>query len=200
MITYIEALESYIPKEGELSLFLGGGITDCPDWQKELVDILRAKLDTDLTILNPRRANFPIDDPSASYDQIKWEFDHLRRVDAITFWFPKETLCPITLYELGAWSMTDKPIFVGTDKGYQRSGDVFVQTQLVRPEVVITYDIEQLAMEVIKWAHYPRQKYNTDPIPRVPPAPPLRRVCESVDPEHEAIFKFDNLLRWFGFK
>jgi len=198
MITYIEALESYIPKEGELSLFLGGGITDCPDWQKELVDILRAKLDIDLTILNPRRANFPIDDPSASYDQIKWEFDHLRRADAITFWFPQETLCPITLYELGAWSMTDKPLFVGHHPNYQRKADVFHQTRLVRPGAVITQYIEHMADEIIDWVKY--GNCGDDVMPDITDIPPLRRVCESVDPAHEKLFDFDNLLRWFGFR
>ena len=37
--------------------------------------------------------------------------DALRDVHAISFWFPKETICPIVLYELGAWSMTNKTYF-----------------------------------------------------------------------------------------
>src|SRR5262245_52117185 len=106
---YIEALTEYIPAD-DVSLFLGGGISGCPDWQREIVTLLA---DTDLTLLNPRRAFFPIDDPSQAERQIEWEFRHLRLATAILFWFPRETLCPIALYELGAWSMTDKPLFVG---------------------------------------------------------------------------------------
>src|SRR3954464_2254024 len=83
------------------SVFLAGGITDCPDWQTEMVELLA---DTELNVLNPRRANFPIKDPGAAEAQISWEHRYLRRAGMISFWFPKETLCPIVLYELGAWS------------------------------------------------------------------------------------------------
>jgi hypothetical protein len=47
--------------------------------------------------------NFSMNDPTASKDQIQWEFEHLRKADTILFWFPKESICPIALYELGAW-------------------------------------------------------------------------------------------------
>jgi hypothetical protein len=49
----------------------------------------------------------------------RWEHDHLRRSKAIMFWFPSETLCPITLYELGAWTIlarqTGTKLFVGAE-------------------------------------------------------------------------------------
>jgi hypothetical protein len=142
---YIEAPNDYKIGVEETSIFLAGGITDCPDWQQEMKDLLAG---TSLTLLNPRRKDFPIGDPDAAYEQIKWEFTALRAADTILFWFPKETLCPIVLYELGAWSMTDKPIFVGTDIEYSRRQDVLIQTLLVRPEVVIWESLEKLAMNV----------------------------------------------------
>ena len=37
---YFEALDEYEPQEGEKSIFLAGGITGCPDWQKEMADRL----------------------------------------------------------------------------------------------------------------------------------------------------------------
>ena len=68
MAKVIEAPKLYTPKENEMSLFLGGGITNCPDWQKELIELLK---DTpDLVMFNPRRANFPIHDPNAAEEQI----------------------------------------------------------------------------------------------------------------------------------
>ena len=95
---YVEALTEYEP--GHLpAVFLAGGITACSGWQQEIVAHLH---DLPVVILNPRRANFPIDDPTAAPQQIEWEHRHLRKADAIAFWFPCETLCPITLYELGA--------------------------------------------------------------------------------------------------
>jgi hypothetical protein len=144
---YIEALTEY-ERSSEVSLFLCGGITGCPDWQRDVVARLAH---TDLAILNPRRAAFPINDPSAAESQIEWEFRHLRKATALLFWFPCESLCPITLYELGAWSMTAKPLFVGTHPDYPRRRDVVVQTRLVRPEVPVADSLGELAATVIAW-------------------------------------------------
>jgi hypothetical protein len=149
---YVEA-----PEEGEQflnmanvpSVFLAGGITGCPDWQTRMTDMLGANVS--VVIYNPRRAKFPIDDPDAALEQITWEHNYLRGVDAILFWFPKETLCPIVLYELGAWSMTDKPIVVGTHPLYRRKQDVEIQTNLARPDVKVLDSLELLADSVNYW-------------------------------------------------
>jgi hypothetical protein len=149
---YIEAPAEYEP--GSLpGVFLAGGITGCPDWQREMVALLR---DLPVAILNPRRANFPIADPTAASAQIEWEFRHLRKADAILFWFPCETLCPISLYELGAWSrdrsgQKSKPLFIGVHPQYQRRADVEIQTNLVRPELRIAYALPDLAESVKRW-------------------------------------------------
>ncbi len=103
---------------------------------------------TNFAILNPRRANFPIDSPDAAELQIRWEFEHLRKADIISFWFCKETIQPIVLYELGAWSMTKKPIVVGVEPGYEREQDVRIQTNLIRPDVRILNTLEALANEL----------------------------------------------------
>jgi hypothetical protein len=140
---YVEALNTY-DGPGK-SVFLAGGIDGCPDWQADVVKLLA---NTNLILFNPRRANFPIDDPSAAEFQIRWEHDHLRKASSILFWFPCETLCPIVLYELGAWSMTEKPIFVGVHPAYQRRQDIEVQTRLVRPDISIVYSIQDLVKQV----------------------------------------------------
>ena len=144
---YIEALEEHQP--GVLpAVFLAGGITGCPDWQREIVDLLG---DEPAVLLNPRRAFFPMGDIEAGSKQIEWEYRHLRLADAILFWFPKETLCPIGLYELGAWSMTAKPLFVGIHSEYPRRQDVEVQTRLARPVVSVVYSLTDLAEQVRHW-------------------------------------------------
>jgi hypothetical protein len=143
MGTYVEALAEYTGTGA--SLFLAGGITGAINWQ---VRAVAALADLPLTLLNPRRANFPIDDPNAAPTQIEWEHRHLRRATAILFWFPAETLCPIALYELGAWSKSDKPLFVGTHPDYQRRQDVVIQTRLVRPEVRVVDSLEALFGQV----------------------------------------------------
>lgn len=130
------------------SLFLAGGITGCPDWQRDLLALL---VDLGLVFLNPRRHNFSIDSPALTEEQIVWEFRHLRRAEAILFWFPRETLCPIALYELGAWSMTAKPLFVGAHPDYPRRPDVETQTRLARPDVCLMSSLPELASTVRAW-------------------------------------------------
>jgi hypothetical protein len=131
-------------------LFLAGGITDCPDWQAEVIADMEER-DLDLIVFNPRRADFPIGDVSAAEKQIQWEHDYLREAQAILFWFPCETLCPIVLYELGTWTMQPKPIFVGIHPDYQRRQDVEIQTWLARPQVPIVYDLAELVRQVRDW-------------------------------------------------
>ena len=147
-MTYVEALAEY---DGPgPSLFLAGGISGTFDWQ---ADVIARLADLPLVILNPRRRNFPMDDPSAAEGQITWEFRHLRRATAVAFWFPPETLCPIALFELGGRiAEPGQPLFVGTHPDYQRRLDVRIQLKLARPEVALASDISALAEQVRAWA------------------------------------------------
>ena len=74
---------------------------------------------------------------------------HLRKADAILFWFPRQSICPIALYELGAWSMTGKPMYVGTESDYIRRTDVMIQTKLARPDITIVSSLNALASQVL---------------------------------------------------
>lgn len=151
---YIEAVNefekdsgSWRYKDGMPSIFLAGGITDCPDWQKEIATLLK---DEDVILLNPRRKDFPMDDPTASYKQIKWEYEQLRKATAIIFWFAKETMCPIVLFELGTWVVSGKDILIGMDKEYERKQDVQIQTVLEKGDTEFYYSIEELAQATKK--------------------------------------------------
>lgn len=130
---YVEAPEILRPSARLPKLFLAGGITDCPDWQSRAHELCRY---LDIVVLNPRRANF-LRDPSADREQIAWEHIALRRADVILFWFCEEAIQPISLYELGAWSMTSKRLAVGAHPNYARRPDVLIQTELVRPDVQV---------------------------------------------------------------
>lgn len=142
---YVEAPNKIL--DDKTGIFLAGGITGCPDWQADLLKMLDG---IDAVIYNPRRKNFPINDPNAAYDQIKWEYDMLRKADIISFWFCKETMCPIVLFELGAWSMTGKPIIVGVDPKYQRKQDVEIQLSLARPDVNIRKSLEEICSDLFE--------------------------------------------------
>ena len=139
---YVEAPDTGENLPPGFSVFLAGGISGCPDWQKEFADKLR---DTDLIVYNPRRADFPMGDKEAGLRQIKWEAHYLEKASCIIFWFPKETVCPIVLFELGSWSMTEKPIFVGCHPDYSRRFDVETQLAIRRPNVKVVYDLKCLA-------------------------------------------------------
>jgi hypothetical protein len=136
------------------SLFLAGGIgvgAVVPDWQSELIERFR---DTELTLLNPRRDDYPAGEPNALRQQIEWEHRYLKAASAISFWFVAETLCPITLYELGAWANAcdalgqRKPIFVAAHPDYARRSDLFIQLALVRPEVEVVSSLTELELQI----------------------------------------------------
>jgi hypothetical protein len=150
---YIEAPERYYT--GEVSIFLAGGITNCPNWQKDMVELLK---DLDIVIFNPRRENFPIDDPTEAKRQIEWEFEFLDRADIILFWFAKGSLNPIVLFEYGKWlmnlrnNMNYKPLFIGIDPEYKRKQDVLIQTFCEDSFLAsrIVYSLKALAGQIIE--------------------------------------------------
>lgn len=146
---YIECPQVY--NRNERSLFLAGGISNCPNWQSDLVKLL---VDADLALLNPRRKFYPIDNHNLEEEQIAWEFEHLARASAVSFWFTKETLCPITLYELGKQNSGNKTLFVGVHPEYSRKRDIEIQTKLSRPEITIVYSLHNLAEQIKEWAGF----------------------------------------------
>ena len=126
-----------------ISVFLAGGITDCPEWQREVI----AKLDDlDCVVFNPRRDNFPIDDPGAADEQIAWEFNALSRCNIFSMWFcNSKSDQPICFYELGrnlALHSADT-IIVGCDSGFRRKQDVIIQTKLAIPEIKVRLDFDE---------------------------------------------------------
>lgn len=113
----------------KLRVFLAGGITGCPEWQRDVI----AKLEGEnILVMNPRREGFDASDPSMEEHQIDWEYRHILYADVMFFWFPEETLCPITLFELGKCA-ADKgyPLIVGCHPGYKRRRDVIIQLGLM---------------------------------------------------------------------
>lgn len=124
------------------SVFLAGGITDCDNWQEEVID----KLDSipDLTIFNPRRnktkRDFVCEGWIDPYEQIGWEFDRLEKADIFSMYFcNSESVQPICLYELGrnVLRMQNRfpsdwweRVIIDIEDGYKRSTDVIVQMRL----------------------------------------------------------------------
>lgn len=149
----ITAIEPYESNPNDLKVFMAGGITRCRDWQKEFITYLenlnrnfnyghysKYKAFDKLVLFNPRRKNFPINDPNASYDQINWEFNHLQQCDFFLMHFcNSESVQPICMYELGRNLVLMQQkfpndylnrILVCVEPGYSREQDVLIQTQL----------------------------------------------------------------------
>lgn len=142
---YIEAPHDYVLKNTEPSLFIAGGISNCRNWQADLAKCLG---DLPIVVFNPRRANFDVNDKSAAEKQIKWEYKALHDATYISFWFSSETVQPITLYELGRWSMSNKPLLVGCDPEYPRLKDVQIQLGLGRPDIEVVSSLTDLANQI----------------------------------------------------
>lgn len=136
----IECPHPHERQDGEFSIFLAGGTRNCPDWPPILIHLLE---NTNYTLFSPGQPNTNIQ------LQIEWEFQHLRQADMIVFWLCKNTIQPITMYELGAWAMTAKPLIVGIEPGYALELDIVARLKLTRPDVVVFDDLEQLANGLI---------------------------------------------------
>ena len=136
-------------------LFLAGGISNCPDWQSEAIEILKNV--KDLIIFNPRRKNFDISDTNVSKQQIKWEFDRLAESTIVLFWFPKETLCPITLFEYGKclqkyfhlYSTILDKLYVGTHPEYARRFDIIEQTAL-EGKITVYDNLSEMCTKIVE--------------------------------------------------
>lgn len=144
-------LES-IPSSDSKSIFFAGGVTNCPLWQDELKAKVSAFDLKSLIIYNPRRSE-EFDFKKESHFQINWEFTNLISSNAVSFWFPKESICPITLLELGT-CLKDKTktVFIGCHPEYPRIVDVKIQTFFYRPEIRIVENLDALANEIKNWA------------------------------------------------
>jgi hypothetical protein len=138
-------------QESYFKIFLAGGISNCHDWQTTAEQFLSVHLDDRFLSVNPRREAFDLADPTASSIQIKWEHHHLQTSDMVMFWFPHETLCPITLFELGVMCR-NKHIVVGVDDEYKRRFDVIKQMSLYRPRLEVQTSLQATLNKVVQEA------------------------------------------------
>jgi len=154
----IKAPDCYDHSPSVRTLFVAGGITNCGDWQKAVPIALK---ETNIDILNPRRDDFDMCSPIMEQEQIEWEHQHILQASAYMFWFCEETLCPITLYELGkvAGLFPTKRLFIGTHQNYKRKRDINFQMQLLRPEVDVVQYLDKLLGQVTEWAKEPFHRH-----------------------------------------
>ena len=137
----ITAVETYERQPDDIFCFLAGGITNCAEWQDEVIKELESMEGLDhLVIFNPRRKNFPIHDPNASNEQITWEFNNLEQMDIFSMYFAytEKSDQPICFYELGRnivrmqnrFDDIDDRIVISYEDKFKREQDVVIQSQL----------------------------------------------------------------------
>ena len=120
-------------------IFLAGGVTYSPDWQKEALKMLAG---TDLIVANPRRDEFISAVGAPARQQIIWEFKNLKSAKVVMFWFPNaETI--ITFLELGKELARKSNIVVGVDPDYSRRFDIETQVHLELPRAVIYTTLDE---------------------------------------------------------
>lgn len=143
---YLEAITDEKPTYKD-RIFLGGTITGSKDWQNYVVEGIR---DLPITVYNPRRKSFDITKKNESEKQIKWEYDALRSASHVMFWFAKETLGPIVLFELGSALERTENIIIGADPKYERLFDVEYQSNLRRPGTKVLNSLDKVILEIRK--------------------------------------------------
>ena len=148
MATVVEAPNELYSIDNEtqnLKVFIAGGITNCPDWQQEFIENFD---DYDyLTLYNPRRREFNVDNPYETEKQIVWEYRHLEEADIIVYWFSTGSINPIVLFELGKY-LEKSPIVIGIESGYEREKDVVIQSRLAGYTGDFCTSVEELAERV----------------------------------------------------
>lgn len=131
---YIQAPDDVSQATLKHRIFLAGGISNCPVWQDEIVKIVDTKTHD---LINPRRQGAFENYGDIAAEQIAWEHNALSHVNAVLFWFPSETLCPITLFELGKQlglvgdeECGVRPLIIGWHPEYKRGFDLEQQIML----------------------------------------------------------------------
>lgn len=130
--------------------FLAGGITNCPEWQIELLGKLKKQ---PAIFYNPRRPEGfePSKTGEHARIQIQWEHERILDSDFVVFWFSRGSDNPIVLFEYGKQLARDPwNIILGIDPEYPRAFDVKEQTSLEMTPYETTGTIEGLAGDIKK--------------------------------------------------
>ena len=113
-------------------VFLAGSIEQdkAERWQDKIIKALE---DTQICVLNPRRAAWDttwkqdINNPQF-VEQVMWELAGQNMADLIVMYFDPKTMAPITLLELGLFH--EKNLIVLCPEGYWRKGNVDIVCKL----------------------------------------------------------------------
>lgn len=119
----------------------------CGDWQGWVAKSLNKY---DIIVANPRIDYWDSLDDDGLFRQTQWEHNAMELSDMIAFWFCRDDVQPLSLFELGRWSYTEKRIVVGASPMYPMLRELKSQMAVVRPEMKIEDSLKGLAQSIIK--------------------------------------------------
>lgn len=144
-----------------IPVFLAGGITNCEEWQKTVINYFKEnwKHERGIIFLNPRRDSFDVTNPNATREQIEWEFKYLNTPHVLfsMYFSNSSSPQPICFYEMGRalakeFEIDDfdnsriNDVFIATHKDFHRKADVLIQGELA--------DYGSIPSEVDSAEHY----------------------------------------------
>ena len=158
----LQSPNEYIPegKKDKILIFLAGGITNCSNWQKTLIENFSLTLKekeyiSNILFINPRReSSISFKNEEEIIKQIKWEFKYLNQCDLFTMFFDDTKLSdqPICFYELGKYlnqfqniyKNYDEHIIISYKKGFKRTLDLKIQVDLATKSKIKPIEIEEI--------------------------------------------------------
>jgi hypothetical protein len=111
-----------------LTVFLGGAIDmgKAHNWQQEVVEAMH---DLEVTILNPRREDWPDEaDEFLFNQQVMWEIAAQDAADLRVYVFTKKSKAPISMFEFGAWGIR-KDSIICVEEGFYREGNLLLYSR-----------------------------------------------------------------------
>lgn len=104
-------------------VFLAGTIDDgnSVNWQKEVIEALGKSnyVKRDITIYNPRRANWGPLEQDALEKQITWELEHQEKCDLNLMVLKADSKSPVSLMELGLFARSGKLVVLCPETFYR---------------------------------------------------------------------------------
>ena len=159
----LQSPNEYIPegKKDKILIFLAGGITNCSNWQKTLLENFSLTLKekeyiSNILFINPRReSSISFKNEEEIIKQIKWEFKYLNQCDLFTMFFDDTKLSdqPICFYELGKYlnqfqniykNNYEEHIIISYKKGFRRTLDLKIQVDLATNSKIKPIEIQEI--------------------------------------------------------
>lgn len=111
-----------------------------------------------VTVVSSRRPmtkpkETPHSEPFEYKTMLEWENAYIDRCQAVMFWFPWESSCAESMFQLGRLARDRRIVlFVGAHPNYRCRESLVQLMKYVRPEVLVASTFEKLMSQLVGWA------------------------------------------------